>query len=74
MNLIDLGHIYGDGKAERIVGSVLKETSRRDEVLISTKVYPGEFDDETGLAKTGTRAGPEPERAGTLPRRDPERL
>ncbi|MYJ24018.1 MAG: aldo/keto reductase, partial [Holophagales bacterium] len=26
VNLIDLGHIYGDGLAERIVGSVLKQT------------------------------------------------
>ena len=51
MNLIDLGHIYGDGRAERIVGSVLKESGRRHEVLISTKIYPGQFDDETGLAR-----------------------
>ena len=64
VNLIDLGHIYGDGRAERIVGSVLKETGRRDQVLISTKIYPGEFDDQTGLAKAEHVPGQNPNEQG----------
>ncbi len=64
VNLIDLGHIYGDGKAERIVGSVLKETGRRHEVLISTKIYPGEFDAETGLARSEHVPGRNPNEQG----------
>ncbi len=64
VNLIDLGHIYGDGLAERIVGSVLKETGRRHEVVISTKIYPGEFDDETGLARVEHVPGQNPNAQG----------
>ena len=64
VNLIDLGHIYGDGLAERIVGDVLKENGRRHEVLISTKIYPGEFDDETGLARVEHVPGRNPNEQG----------
>ena len=64
VNLIDLGHIYGDGKAERIVGSVLKETGRRHGVVISTKVSPGEFDNDTGLARSAHVAGHNPNEQG----------
>ena len=63
VNLIDLGHIYGDGRAERIVGSVLKETGRRHEVVISTKVYPG-FDNDTGLARSAHMPGRNPNEQG----------
>ena len=64
VNLIDLGHIYGDGRAERIVGSVLKETGRRHEVVISTKVYPGQFDEQTGLARLEHVPGRNPDEQG----------
>lgn len=39
MALIDTAEMYGDGRAERLVGELLKETPRRELFLVS-KVYP----------------------------------
>jgi diketogulonate reductase-like aldo/keto reductase len=39
MTLIDTAEIYGSGKSEQLVGEAVK--SRRAEVFIATKVYPG---------------------------------
>jgi len=58
MNLIDLGHIYGNGRAERITGAALRELGRRHEVIVSTKVAPGPFDPRTGEARAETRFVP----------------
>lgn len=38
VNLIDTAEMYGDGKAERLVGEVIKEV--RDSAFVATKVWP----------------------------------
>jgi len=40
INLIDTGDSYADGEAERIIGRALKKAGGRDQVLLSTKVFP----------------------------------
>jgi 1-deoxyxylulose-5-phosphate synthase len=39
INLIDTSNIYGAGESERVIGRVLAESGRRDEVMIATKVH-----------------------------------
>ncbi|HMQ52079.1 MAG TPA: aldo/keto reductase [Anaerolineae bacterium] len=39
INLIDTSNSYRQGEAERIIGQALKESGRRHEALIATKVY-----------------------------------
>jgi aryl-alcohol dehydrogenase-like predicted oxidoreductase len=39
INLIDTSNSYGAGAAERVIGRVLAESGRRDEVIIATKVH-----------------------------------
>ncbi len=39
INLIDTSDSYGAGEAERVIGRVLAESGRRDEVVIATKVH-----------------------------------
>jgi aryl-alcohol dehydrogenase-like predicted oxidoreductase len=39
INLIDTSNSYRAGEAERLIGQTLKETGRRDEALIATKVF-----------------------------------
>ncbi|HEY0519835.1 MAG TPA: aldo/keto reductase [Ilumatobacteraceae bacterium] len=39
INLIDTSNSYGAGESERVIGRVLAESGRRDEVLIATKVH-----------------------------------
>jgi aryl-alcohol dehydrogenase-like predicted oxidoreductase len=40
INLIDSGNSYADGEAERIIGRVLKGSGLRQQVLLTTKVFP----------------------------------
>jgi len=40
INLIDTGNSYADGEAERIIGRVLKNSGLREQVLLTTKVFP----------------------------------
>jgi aryl-alcohol dehydrogenase-like predicted oxidoreductase len=40
INLIDTGNSYAGGESERIIGRVLKDDGLRDQVLISSKVFP----------------------------------
>jgi aryl-alcohol dehydrogenase-like predicted oxidoreductase len=40
INLIDTGDSYAKGESERIIGRALKRCGLRDQVLISTKVFP----------------------------------
>ncbi len=37
VNLVDIADVYAAGESERMVGSILKRSGRRDEVLIATK-------------------------------------
>jgi aryl-alcohol dehydrogenase-like predicted oxidoreductase len=39
INFFDTANIYSDGTSEEIVGRALKEFTRRDEVVIATKVH-----------------------------------
>lgn len=39
INFFDTANVYSDGTSEEIVGRALKEFSRRDEVVIATKVF-----------------------------------
>lgn len=39
INLIDTSNSYGAGEAERVIGRVLAESGRRDQVMIATKVH-----------------------------------
>ena len=41
VNLLDTGDIYADGEGERIIGRALKESGRRRQTIISTKINPG---------------------------------
>ena len=38
INLIDTAPIYGQGRSEEIVGEALRQTGRRDSILLATKV------------------------------------
>ena len=40
INLIDTGDSYARGEAERIIGRTLRGRGRREQVLLSTKVFP----------------------------------
>ncbi len=40
INVIDTGDSYAKGESERIIGRTLKGSGLRDQVLISTKVFP----------------------------------
>lgn len=39
INLIDTSNSYAGGQSEEIIGRCLKETGRRDEVILATKAY-----------------------------------
>ena len=42
INFIDTGDVYADGEGERIIGKLLKESGRRDQVIIGTKIDHGQ--------------------------------
>jgi aryl-alcohol dehydrogenase-like predicted oxidoreductase len=39
INFIDTANVYNAGESERIVGDALKQSGRRDQVILATKVY-----------------------------------
>jgi aryl-alcohol dehydrogenase-like predicted oxidoreductase len=39
INFFDTANVYSDGTSEEIVGSALKEFTRRDEIVLATKVF-----------------------------------
>ncbi len=39
INFFDTANMYSEGESERIVGKAIKEFTKRDEVVIATKVY-----------------------------------
>ena len=42
INFFDTANVYSHGRSEKLLGQFVKETVRRDEVVISTKVgFPG---------------------------------
>jgi len=58
VNLLDTGNIYAGGEGERIIGRALKANGRRNEVLISTKIFLGPFDEQSGLKQAGSQFKP----------------
>lgn len=53
INFIDTTNVYNRGESEKIVGRVLKNTGRRKEVVLATKVYGsmGEGPNESGVSR-----------------------
>jgi aryl-alcohol dehydrogenase-like predicted oxidoreductase len=39
INFIDTANVYNGGESERIVGKFLKESGKRDQIVLATKVY-----------------------------------
>jgi len=48
INFFDTANVYSDGTSEEIVGRVLKEHARRDEIVIATKVHGRMFKGPNG--------------------------
>lgn len=46
MNMLDTAYIYGLGRSEEIIGDVLKESGKRPDVVIATKVAHKPVDDQ----------------------------
>jgi aryl-alcohol dehydrogenase-like predicted oxidoreductase len=42
VNFIDTSPVYGQGESEKIIGKTIKKNKRRNDVVIATKVLPGE--------------------------------
>lgn len=40
INFIDTAYLYGPGRSEELVGEAVKESGRRDELVIATKISP----------------------------------
>ncbi|WP_322507187.1 aldo/keto reductase [Anaerolinea sp.] len=53
INFIDTANVYNAGMSEMIVGKALKESGRRDSVVLATKVYGkmGEGPNESGVSR-----------------------
>jgi len=53
INFFDTADVYSHGRSEEILGSALRDFSRREEVVIATKVYfpMGESPNERGLSR-----------------------
>jgi len=51
--MIDSANIYNEGEAERILGTWLRKRGRRDDLIITTKVFfpTGEGPNDTGLTR-----------------------
>lgn len=44
VNFIDTALAYGEGHSERLIARVLKETGRREQVVVSTKIPPKNYE------------------------------
>src|SRR4028119_2392181 len=53
-NFIDTANVYGRGKSETMTGNALMESSKRDRVVLATKVH-GKMDDDDPNAAGNTR-------------------
>jgi len=40
INFIDTAYLYGQGRSEELIGEVVKETGKRSELVIATKISP----------------------------------
>lgn len=53
INFIDTANVYNDGESERIVGKFIKESGKRDQIVLATKVFSrvGEGPNEAGASR-----------------------
>ena len=53
INFIDTANVYNGGESERIVGKFIKESGKRDQLVLATKVYSrvGEGPNEAGASR-----------------------
>ena len=54
INFLDTADVYGQGSSERIVGEKLKRNSKRDKIVLATKVH-GPMDDQNPNAQGNSR-------------------
>ncbi len=55
LNMLDTAEMYGSGKAEMLVGEVVKEVGR-DNVFITTKLLPHHFSDKFEAIKAAKQS------------------
>lgn len=55
LNMIDTAEMYGDGKAEELVGRVVKSVGREN-IFITTKLLPHHFRDRDGVLKAALQS------------------
>ncbi|HEY4693358.1 MAG TPA: aldo/keto reductase, partial [Bellilinea sp.] len=53
INMIDTADVYNGGESERIVGQTLKDSGKRDQVFLATKVFnrTGEGPNDAGASR-----------------------
>ena len=53
INFVDTADVYNGGESERIVGQTLKDSGRRDQVFLATKVFnrTGDGPNDTGASR-----------------------
>ena len=53
INFIDTANVYNRGESERVVGKALKESGKRQQVVLATKVYGqmGDLPNESGASR-----------------------
>jgi aryl-alcohol dehydrogenase-like predicted oxidoreductase len=53
INFIDTANVYNRGESERVVGRALKESGKRDQIVLATKVYGrmGDLPNEGGASR-----------------------
>jgi aryl-alcohol dehydrogenase-like predicted oxidoreductase len=53
INFIDTANVYNGGESERIVGKFIKESGKRDQIVLATKVFSrvGEDPNEAGASR-----------------------
>ncbi|MBZ5639526.1 MAG: aldo/keto reductase, partial [Acidobacteriia bacterium] len=53
VNFIDTANVYTSGASERIVGKFLKESGKRDQLVVATKVYSrvGNLPNDAGASR-----------------------
>ena len=67
INFFDTANVYSDGSSEEILGRALKDFSRRDEVVIATKVHARMRPGPNGAGAEAAAAAAQPPRKGTAP-------
>lgn len=64
VNFFDTADMYSNGESERITGKLLKEFTRRDEVVLATKLFYPVDDDPLASGVSTTKKAARPNRGG----------